>query len=188
MIRFAKKTDTHEIADLIMVILEDMELPLIQQLGSETVKSLLMQAMANPAYRYGYSQGLVLEQGGEIAGVAFGYPDEAEETIDEPFSAVLAANGLDATQKLFVDKESFPDEWYLDTISVNETYRGQGVGSQLLEALPLLAEKANKSCIGLSVDVANPKAKKLYERQGFIVVGERWLSGHLYEHMQKALR
>ena len=34
-------------------------------------------------------------------------------------------------------------------------------------------------------DEKNPKAKKLYERHGFKVVGQRMISGHLYDHMQK---
>ena len=77
---------------------------------------------------------------------------------------------LDASTRLFIDKETFPDEWYLDSISVSEDFRGQGIGSRLLEALPKLAKKANRSVIGLSVDEKNPKAKKLYERHGFKVV------------------
>ena len=36
-----------------------------------------------------------------------------------------------------------------------------------------------------SVDEKNPKAKKLYERHDFKVVGQRMISGHLYDHMQK---
>ena len=56
-----------------------------------------------------------------------------------------------------------------------------------LEALPMLAEKANRTIIGLSVDQQNPQAKKLYERHGFEVVEETEISGHQYEHMQKTI-
>ena len=108
-----------------------------------------------------------------------------EAIIDQPLVPILEKYQLDASTRLFIDKETFPNEWYLDSISVSEDFRGQGIGSRLLEALPKLAKKANRSVIGLSVDEKNPKAKKLYERHGFKVVGQRMISGHLYDHMQK---
>ncbi|WP_270271974.1 GNAT family N-acetyltransferase, partial [Enterococcus lactis] len=114
-----------------------------------------------------------------------GYTDEEEAIIDQPLVPILEKYQLDASTRLFIDKETFPNEWYLDSISVSEDFRGQGIGSRLLEALPKLAKKANRSVIGLSVDEKNPKAKKLYERHGFKVVGQRMISGHLYDHMQK---
>ena len=97
-------------------------------------------------------------------------------------AARIVTHGYFITEKI---KETFPNEWYLDSISVSEDFRGQGIGSRLLEALPKLAKKANRSVIGLSVDEKNPKAKKLYERHDFKVVGQRMISGHLYDHMQK---
>ena len=86
--------------------------------------------------------------------------------------------------KRFIHHYNFPQ------FSVGSTGRAgspgrREIGSRLLEALPKLAKKANRSVIGLSVDEKNPKAKKLYERHGFKVVGQRMISGHLYDHMQK---
>jgi ribosomal protein S18 acetylase RimI-like enzyme len=71
----------------------------------------------------------------------------------------------------------------LDTIAVDEAYRGHGIGSKLLESLPTIAKKSGKKVIGLSVDDANPKAKALYERVGFKGVKKTKISGHDYLHM-----
>lgn len=187
MIRFARKEDAPEIAPLILVILNDMELPFVQSYGEKKTLEILEEAIADPDYRYSYTRGLVNEIDGKVAGIAFGYTDEEEPVIDEPLTAVLAQHGIDTDIRLFIDKETFPNEWYLDSISVAEEFRGQGIGSELLQALPKLAEKANRKVIGLSVDEKNPKAKKLYERHGFKVVGQRMISGHLYDHMQKEI-
>lgn len=98
---------------------------------------------------------------------------------------MLEQYGLSKDMKLFVDEETMPNEWYLDTICVAEDFRGHGVGSALLEALPKIAKRDGYDVIGLSVDRANPNAKRLYEKHGFKVVAEREISGHLYDHMQK---
>lgn len=86
-----------------------------------------------------------------------------------------------------IDPETFANEWYLDSISVDSHFRGKGFGSQLIEALPMLAKRSDERILGLSVAQTNPHAKKLYQRLGFKVVGETIISGHLYEHMQKSI-
>ena len=146
---------------------------------------ILAEAMLEPDYRYGYTRGLVNEIDGQVAGVAFGYPDKDEPTIDEPLTKILESYGLDKEMKLFIDQETLQNEWYLDTICVDEKFRGKGVGSALLAALPKIAQRDGYTTIGLSVDKANPHAKRLYERHGFQVVAERKISGHLYDHIKE---
>ncbi|MHC5227152.1 GNAT family N-acetyltransferase [Enterococcus sp. LJL99] len=187
MIRFATKKDGQAIAPLILVILKDMELPLLDIVSEETIVEILSEALGDPTYRYGFERGIVYEVEGEIAGVAFGYPSEDEPQIDEPLKKVLKKYDLPEDVQLFVDPETLPDEWYLDTISVNEKFRGTGIGSKLLNALPDIAKRDGKKIIGLNVDQANPAAKKLYARKGFETVEEMTLSGHLYDHMQKKI-
>lgn len=185
MIRFARKEDAAEIAPLILVILKDMELPLLDEHSEREVLDILEEAIADPDYRYGYKRGLVYEQEGKVAGIAFGYPEEDEPIIDKPLRNVMKNHGLNENTQLFIDPETFENEWYLDSISVNEKYRGLGIGSKLLNALPQLAMKENKKIIGLNVDKANKEAKKLYLRQGFKDVDEIIISDHTYDHMQK---
>lgn len=78
-----------------------------------------------------------------------------------------------------------PNEWYLDTISVDERFRGMGIGSKLLDALPEVAKASGKQALGLNVDFDNPGARKLYASKGFKDVTTMTISGHLYNHMQK---
>lgn len=95
MIRFATKEDGKAIAPLILVILKDMELPLLDIVPEETILSVLAEASADPTYRYGYQRGLVYEHEGQVAGIAFGYPNEDEPVIDEPLKKVLRKHNLD---------------------------------------------------------------------------------------------
>lgn len=187
MIRDARKEDAKAIAPLILVILQDMELPFVMQYGVEQTLAVLEKGIQSEDYRYSYRRALVAEEDGVVAGVAFGYPDRDEPLIDLPLAEILADLGLPQTERLFTDPETFPNEWYLDTISVNAAFRGQGIGTQLLAALPQLARKSHQNVIGLSVDKENPKAKRLYQRAGFEVVGQAVISGHQYDHMQKKI-
>lgn len=187
MIRYAKKTDALAIARLVLVILKDMELPFITQIGEEQTVALLAEAITYPKYRYGYARGIVNEVDGEVAGVAFGYPFSEEASIDAPLAAVLKKHSINQQIKLFIDPETFSNEWYLDTICVDKKYQGQGIGTQLLDALPELAKRDGYRVIGLNVDQGNPHARRLYERKGFKKVGEITISGHRYDHLQQAL-
>lgn len=186
MIRLGKKEDIKEMSQLIMVILKDMELPFLKEVGEKETLRLLQQAALDDTYRYFYKRAYVKEIDGHVAGVAFGYTDEEEAHIDDAFQRVLEKNEYDPTHlHLFTELETFPNEFYLDTLCVHPNYRKKGIGHELLNALPHLAKEHNRQKIGLAVDENNPKARKLYETLGFKEVGTYVLSGHKYAHMQK---
>lgn len=186
MIRPVKIEDAKAVAQLILVVLKDMELPFVAEVGEEKTVEIMTKAIEYPTYRYGYPRGIVKEINGEVAGIAFGYVAKDEALIDEPFAEVLDYFGL-PNSPLFIDLETYPREWYLDTIVVNEKFRGQGIGAQLLEGANQMAKAAGVEKIGLCVDLANPNAQRLYERYGYEVVGEQVLSGHDYYHMQRKI-
>ena len=56
------------------------------------------------------------------------------------------------------------------TVGVESSYRGRGIGRQLMSALAELALQNGFTRLSLSVDAANP-ARRLYERAGYRQVG-----------------
>ncbi|RJZ10444.1 Spermine/spermidine acetyltransferase [Listeria monocytogenes] len=114
-----------------------------------------------------------------------GYPGKIEPKIDRAWNEIAKKHGIRYEEPIFADKETFPGEWYLDSIVTNEKYRGHGVGTALLAKLTEIAAEDGEKVVGLNCDKGNPHAKRLYERLGFHVTGEIILSGHEYEHMQK---
>lgn len=185
MIRQAVREDAQQIVPLIMVILEDMELPFLIKHGVNTVTEVLLEAFNTEDFRYSYRRALVVEDEGIIQGVAYGFLEEEEEKIDWPLRKILPLFNISEEELMFTDKEAFPDEWYLDSISVRSDQQGKGVGVKLLNAIPEFAKSQGANKVGLSVDDANPRAKKLYLRQGFKEVGRKVISGHAYDHLQK---
>lgn len=69
----------------------------------------------------------------------------------------------------------FPD---LQSLRVHPAFRGGGIGSTLLEAAETLVAKRGFPQSGLSVNLDNPHARRLYERLGYRATGavydEKW--------------
>ena len=59
----------------------------------------------------------------------------------------------------------------MDGICVDAAARGQGVGTRLLNAVKSEAAKRDLGHVRLDVIDTNPKARALYERQGFVAQG-----------------
>ncbi len=60
------------------------------------------------------------------------------------------------------------DRFLMDGICVADTARGQGVGTALLDAICAEGRKRGYPSVRLDVIDVNPRARALYERQGFI--------------------
>ena len=56
----------------------------------------------------------------------------------------------------------------VDSVEVEEQYRGQGVGTKLMQKVIELAKNRGVDSIDLNVNKDNIQAKKLYEKAGFI--------------------
>lgn len=59
------------------------------------------------------------------------------------------------------------------SIVVKKTARHQGIGQKLLDELIKLARETNLEKINLEVNEINEPAIKLYEKNGFEIIGKR---------------
>ena len=90
--------------------------------------------------------------------------------------------------------EAFPGEFYTANLAVDPAWQGRGVGAALLKHAERLAKEKGLAVCSLNVDLDNPRAKALYERQGYQTtrtvhtpsMRARYHSGG-YEHMVKHL-
>ena len=86
------------------------------------------------------------------------------------------------------EDETQVGEHYIDSLGVNTSHRGKGVGSKVLQFL--IDEYANKQgkTLGLLVDEENPNARRLYLKMGFKTTGLKFLFGKCMEHLQITCR
>jgi len=91
-------------------------------------------------------------------------------------------NGYPIGQVLIIwsGKPSHPDFPDVQSLRVHPAFRGLGVGSRLIEAAENCARENGCKQLGLSVSIENPKARRLYERCGYVVRGAPYLDEWSY--------
>ena len=115
-------------------------------------------------------------------------PDEAEQTLaDRPPNLplerkhvfVVHAHELGALDAVVDLLAAYPDAdtWYLGLIFIAPARRGAGLGTRLVEATCELVRARGGRALRLAVAVANPDARRLYERLGFHHVERRSRTG-----------
>lgn len=90
---------------------------------------------------------------------------------------------------------STPTRSYLESLAVSSRFRGQGVGTLLLERCFEVSRLAGKREISLHVVDTNPRARQLYARMGFRTVrverfgwfASRWMGFSAQEFMVRPL-
>ncbi|KRK48906.1 N-acetyltransferase GCN5 [Secundilactobacillus kimchicus JCM 15530] len=184
VLREAKSEDAPQIAPLINLIFDEMQLEELEDVPEPDLEKVIAMAYRTRAYLSGIANTVVAEADGQVVGVAFGYPGENEDRVDEVLRR-LSDKSAAFDQPFEAESETDGNEWYLDSIAVSPDYQGHGVGRQLLNALPKVAAKNDEKVIGLNVDFDNPGAMKLYARNGYQVVGTRMIGDHAYYHMQR---
>ncbi|KRN27655.1 acetyltransferase, GNAT family [Lactobacillus selangorensis] len=186
-IRAAKKADVDEVLPLIKIVFDEMEMPIFEKIPDQDLYHVLSEAYATEDYRYSYRHTTVAVEDGHVVGIAVGYPEVEEATIDDAIAPFLPEIGLSKDLKFFTDKEARPGEWYLDTLAVAENKQGHGIGTALLKYLPEHLRQQGEQVISLSVDFENPQAEKLYKRMGFVEDGELMIGNHRYKHLIEKL-
>ncbi|KRL02993.1 GNAT family N-acetyltransferase [Liquorilactobacillus capillatus] len=184
LIQPAQKDDVPQIIPLFKIILHEMELPALKTIPQGQFDYIIQLAFESKAFRNSIGTTIVAKNKDQVAGFAFGYPAAAEEKINNVWTSAILKAGLPQETELFTDDETLPHEWYLDSLAVAPTFQGQGIGTKLLNALPKLALASGNSEIGLSVDLQNPLAEKLYTRLGYKKVATTTISNHQYHHMR----
>jgi ribosomal protein S18 acetylase RimI-like enzyme len=191
MIRSAHPDDAPEVVPLILEAIGSIAFLLAGTKVLAEAMSILERFFEEEGNRVSHQNTLVVEGrepstgGPRILGVAISYDGSAARELDEPLERAAKLQSGSSDYKIPTEAE--PDEFYLDTVSVNRNCQGQGIGRQLIEAVCERGRQCGRNRIGLLVDVANPDAKRLYERLHFRVNKRRELAGEEYFHMVRDL-
>ena len=185
MIRQPKSEERKQIIPLIHTIMKDMELPILSSVDSNTLHTMLEEAMLQEDFRYSLSNTLVYIEDESVAGAIFGYHGHLEESIDDPFYQLYEKFDVPSSVLLYEDSETQAGEWYIDILSVYENHRRKGIGMKLLQAVEKLAKQQGATVIALNCEKINDKAYKLYQKLGYTATSTKILSGHSYYHMTK---
>ena len=138
--------------------------------------AILEEAFVVPDHAFSYQHAFVAERDGEVIGCMIAYPGFQSlwlgMRVARVFLGVLSLGELARTIWRAVDFFGLErgikgHEYYVQSLAVVESARGQGVGLRMLEWAEEQCRKAG--CASLAIDMAeeNARARALYDRFGF---------------------
>ncbi|MEM7769883.1 MAG: GNAT family N-acetyltransferase [Cyanobacteria bacterium P01_A01_bin.37] len=164
--------DSHDVASLVYASAPDLFDPIF---GRQAI-ALLTEFVGRSHNDYSHRYISVIEKDEAVLGAVVMLPAEAMgEDIDE--AAVLnPIQGLRlwfvwtlVLRRILVHK--FPaGTRYIANLAVRPEFRGQGLGTRLLQHCIEQAKQAGVSALFINVDMKNGRAQRLYESLGFQVI------------------
>jgi ribosomal protein S18 acetylase RimI-like enzyme len=185
MIRQAVRGDAEKAVPLILEAIGHIAFVLSGTTEGQETASILSDFFAQEDNRISYQNTLVMEEDGELVGVAIIYDGAKAREIDTPLERAAAKKSGNSNYCIPTEPET--SEFYLDTLSVSPRCQGKGYGSLLIEAGCDQARKLGCLRMALLVEVDHAAAKRLYERLGFRADYTKWIAGQEYFHMIRSL-
>lgn len=179
MIRAAKPEDVVQVIPLLLQAMGDLAYKLTHSQNEAAVNHIFEYLFQQPGNQYSYENTLVFEEAGKILGSLTAYDGRDLAELRKPFLAYLNRTDLEDN----LDTETQSGEFYLDSISVNPSSQGKGIGKQLVKAGIAWGQQLGHQYIGLLVEQHNERALKLYQHLGFVIQNEKEFMGGLYHHM-----
>ena len=138
---------------------------------------ILASAYLQPDHDLSYRNVMFAEHDGVIVGMFSGFTAEQHLRADKavlPQAAGSGNLGFRLKSMLFSPLMRIIDridenDFYLQAIAVEDSLRGQGIGSRLLELAEQTALEKGMKGISLDVPADNNKAFQLYEKRGYVV-------------------
>ena len=183
MIKNAQKQDAKICIKLLNLAMEDIAYKLSGY--DDPVKSdeILEKFFESETNRLSYKNVYVYKRDKQIIAAMCAYFGGDAWQLDSEISQHLKALGKDAQ----IEKECFDDEFYIDSIAVDEKFRGQGLAKELILHSFAKAKELGYKKVSLIVDINKPKVRKFYESLGFKFNTKKIINLHEYDHMIKEI-
>ena len=183
MIKNAQKQDAKICIKLLNLAMEDIAYKLSGY--DDPIKSdeILEKFFESETNRLSYKNVYVYKRDDVIIAAMCAYFGGDTAKLDREISQHLKALGKDAQ----IEKECFNDEFYIDSIAVDEKFRGQGLAKELILHSFAKAKELGHKKVSLIVDVNKPKVRKFYESLGFKFNTKKIINLHEYDHMIKEI-
>jgi ribosomal protein S18 acetylase RimI-like enzyme len=145
----------------------------------EKAKTTLARLFTECQNRFSYRFTDLAVVDGQVAGLLLSYPSGIMKSLEIPMAMQLlrilgmlefihfVRNALPLSQI----KEAGAGEQFINNVAVLPNFQGQGIGSQLLAFVEGKAKTTGLGKSSLCVDIDNDRARQLYERLGYQVIG-----------------
>ena len=183
MIKNAQKQDAKICIKLLNLAMEDIAYKLSGYDDPAKSDEILEKFFQSEINRLSYKNVYVYKRDDVIIAAMCAYFGGDAWLLDREISQHLKALDKDAQ----IEKECFDDEFYIDSIAVDEKFRGQGLAKELILHSFAKAKELGHKKVSLIVDVNKPKVRKFYESLGFKFNTKKIINLHEYDHMIKEI-
>ena len=183
MIKNAQKQDAKICIKLLNLAMEDIAYKLSGYDDPARSDEILEKFFKSETNRLSYKNVYVYKRDEQIIAAMCAYFGGDAWQLDREISQHLKALGKDAQ----IEKECFDDEFYIDSIAVDEKFRGQGFAKELIMHSFARAKELGHKKVSLIVDINKPKVRKFYESLGFKFNTKKIINLHEYDHMIKEI-
>lgn len=182
-LRQARPEDGTAAAPLIVNAIGDIAKHMTAQENPRLVLDKIKDMVRGTKTRHSHRLTYVAEVQNSVVGMLVLYHGSKAEALDRFLYAELRKEGHQRT----IEPEAHLDEWYIDTVSVDENFQGKGIGTALLRHAEKIVLANGGGKLALNVDTAKESAQRLYQRLGFSI-SEPWtIIGEPFHHMVKTI-
>lgn len=178
-IRKAVQSDSAEIAKLLLSAMEDIFYSFICEKNYQKALALLSKFTDLQNNQYSYQNCFVAEIENKIVGAINIYDGKNLLALRLPFIKYVREH---FNPSFDPETETEFGEIYVDSIAVDQNYRGNGIAASLLQSI--INQQNHNQKIGLLVESENFGARRLYEKLGFKIIGTKTLTCKELYHMQ----
>lgn len=139
---------------------------------------ILTHMFKMPGHRLSFEFTDMVLQKGQVVGLFTSFPGRMLGKLDRRLDRLILkqyrlrgklAVILRGWPLIFI-KETGRDEFLLSNLVIRKSYRGKGIGTQILMRIEEKARQAGLHKISLMVAMENQAARRFYERNGFKIV------------------
>jgi ribosomal protein S18 acetylase RimI-like enzyme len=184
LVRQATAQDAQQIAPLIYEAIGDIAVRLTGMREDKDILSGLEDLVRSEDNRHSYLNTYVVYEEEKILGIIVLYDGKTGKELDGCLAKKLQEKH---GSSYHIDREAHDEEYYIDTICVAPDARGRGIGTMLLRFAEQQAQKLGYTKLSLNVETEKTKARRLYEREGFVFTEPWEIVGEPFYHMVKEL-
>ncbi|MEG0451258.1 MAG: GNAT family N-acetyltransferase [Lysinibacillus sp.] len=184
-VRLAQLADGPAVAPLVIDAIGDIANRITGENTPEAITNGLIELFNRKDNRNSHLNTYIAENDGKVAGMLIVYGGDIAIELDKNLERWLTDKNAPIQT---IEVEARKDEFYIDTLCVNPEFRGQGIGTILLDHAEKVGAEKGYTKISLSVEQAKVRARQLYEKIGY-VYSEPWMIiGEEFDHMIKHVK
>jgi ribosomal protein S18 acetylase RimI-like enzyme len=134
---------------------------------NQTPVQIMAHNLAEDRDHHTFRDAVVAQTGQKIIGMSLSYPSHFHR-ISSGMRKFLPADRLKQVENIF--NARVENSLYLDTLGVDQTFRGKGIGGKLISLVQQKAGEQGINALSLIVLADNTRAQKLYRHYGFEIV------------------